>query len=72
MLLSKKKKKRAKLEVENSEGDMLHADVCAAMEEFTEAQQNQERMRGVLQASRESLDIAFMDMEESMSNLETV
>ena len=59
----------ANLEVENSERDMLHADVRVAMEEFNEAQQNQERMRGELQDSRKSLDVAFMDMQESMSKL---
>ena len=35
--------------------------------EFNEAQQNQKRMRGVLQDARESLDIAFMHMQDSMS-----
>ena len=37
-------KASADLEVENSEGDMLHADVRAAMEVLDEAQQNPERM----------------------------
>ena len=31
----------ANLEVKTSEGDLLYADVRAAVEEFTEAQQNQ-------------------------------
>ena len=39
------------------------------MEEFNEVEQNQERMRGELKDSRESLDIAIMDMQESMSKL---
>ena len=39
------------LNVENSEGDILYADVRAAMEEFNEPQQNQERVRGVLHDS---------------------
>ena len=43
-----------KLEVENSERDMLCADVPAASE---------------LKDSRESLAIATMDMQESMSRL---
>ena len=62
-------KASANSEVENSERNMLCADVPAAMEEFNEAQQNQERMRGELKDSRESLDIAIMDMQESMSKL---
>ena len=60
----------ANLEVENSEGDMLYADVRAAMEEFNEAQQNQERMRGDLKDSQESLDSAFAECKEAKRNLE--
>ena len=62
-------KASADLELENSDGDMLHAEVRAAMEEFNEAHRNQQRMRGELKDSRKSLDIAIMDMKESMSNL---
>ena len=47
----------------------LHADVRAAVEEFNEAQQNQERMRGELKVSQESLDIAIMDVQETTSKL---
>ena len=47
-------KASANLEVENSERDRLCADVPAASE---------------LKDSRESLDIATMDMQESMSKL---
>ena len=38
----------ANLEVEISEGDLLFADVRTAVEEFTDAQQHQERMQGEL------------------------
>ena len=57
-------------DVENSEGDILSAHVRAAMEEFNEAQQNQERMRGVLQDSQESLDNAFVECKEACRGLE--
>ena len=36
-----------------------------AMENFDEAQQNHERMRGELKDSRESLDIAIMDCHDA-------
>ena len=60
----------ANLEVENSEADMLHADVRAAMEEFDDAQQNQERMRGELKDSQKGLDSASVVFKESNRNLE--
>ena len=52
---------------EKAGGDVLCADGRAAMEEFIEAQQNQERMRGVLHDSRESVDNAFIEMQSPMS-----
>ena len=58
------------LNVENSEGDSLHADGRAAMEEFNEAQHNQERTRGVLHDSWESLDDAFVEFKEACRGLE--
>ena len=45
----------------------VFAEPQAAMKEFNVAQQNQERVRRMLHDTRESLDIAFMDMQESMS-----
>ena len=57
----------ANLEVEISEGDLLFADVRAAMEGLAEAQQHEERLQGELKSSRESLD---MDMQESMSTVD--
>ena len=60
----------ANLEIETSEGNMLYADVRAAMKQFNEAQQNQKRMRGELKDSRESLDIAIMDVQEPTSKLQ--
>ena len=39
------------LNVENSERDIFYEGARAAMEEFNEAQQNQERMRGVMMIS---------------------
>ena len=39
------------------------------MEEFTEAEQHQHRLQGELKSSRESLDMAQMDMQESMSKV---
>ena len=42
------------------------------MEEFIEAQQNQERMRGVLHDSRESVDNAFIEMQSPCHNSKSV
>ena len=61
---------RANLEVGNPEGDLLHADVRAAMEDFDEAKQNQERMRGELKDFLESLDSAFAEFNEANRNLD--
>ena len=51
----------------NSECDIVFAESQAAMEEFNVAQQNQERVRGMLHDTWQSLDTAFMDMRESLS-----
>ena len=40
------------------------------MEEFNEAQHNQERMRGMLRDSRESLENAFVEFKEACRSLE--
>ena len=55
---------------EQAGSDILHADGRAAMEEFNEDQHNQERTRGVLHDSRESLDNAFMEFKEACRGLE--
>ena len=60
----------ANLEVEVSEGDLLFADVRTAMEGPTEAQQHKERLQGELTSSRESLDVALVDMKESMTKVD--
>ena len=49
-------------------GDLLCADVRAAMEDFNEDQQNQERMQGELKDSHESLDSAFAEFKEANRN----
>ena len=61
----------ANLEVERVLRENLHyADVRAAVEEFNEAQQNQERTQGELKDPRECLDSAFAEFEEANLNLE--
>ena len=50
----------AHLEVEISVEDLFFADVRLA-----EARQHQERLQGELKSTRESLDMALMDMKES-------
>ena len=58
----------ATLETEISEVDLLKADMRTAMEEFTEAQQHQERMQGKLKDFQVCLDNAFASFKEA--NLE--
>ena len=41
----------------------------AGMKELTEAQHHQDRLRGEMGSSRESFDMALMDMQESMSKI---
>ena len=53
------------LSQEDSSCDVVIAESQTAMEEFNAAKQDQERVRGMLHDSRESLDIAFTDMQES-------
>ena len=58
------------LNVENSDGDIPYADGRDALEEFNEAQQNQERIPGVLHDSPESLENAFVEFKEARRGLE--
>ena len=51
-------------------GTLLSADVRAALDELTEAQQNQEPVQGELKDSQECLDIAFAEFKEANRNLE--
>ena len=52
----------------NSECDIALAESRPPMDEFSAAEQDQERVRGMLHNSRESFGSALMDMQESMSN----
>ena len=51
------------MEVEFSEEDLLLADVRAAMRGHAEAQQHQERLQVEQKNSRDSLDTAFMELD---------
>ena len=57
---------RANLEIENSEGDPLYADERVATNEFATAQRPQARLQDELKSSRESLDIAVLDVGEAV------
>ena len=61
----------ANMEVQCSEGDLLFADVRTAMEGLAEAQQYQERLKGEQKSSRESVDLAVLDVEEASSKLKS-
>ena len=62
-------KRRANLEIENSDGDTLYADERMALDEHATARQHQDRSQEELQNSRESLDTAVLDVEEAASKL---
>ena len=57
------------MENEISEGDILFAEAYEAVKEHTAAQQHQARFHDELKSSRESLDIAVLDVEEAASKL---
>ena len=58
------------MEIENSDGDTLCADERMASDELATAQQHQDRLQEELENySRESLDIAVLDVEEAASKL---
>ena len=57
------------MENEISEGDILFAEAYEAVNEHTAAQQYQARFHDELKSSRESLDIAVLDVEEAASKL---
>ena len=52
----------ADLEVEASEGDQLHADMRTALEGLAEVQQEQEHLKEEQKHTRDSLDTAFIEL----------
>ena len=60
------------LTVGNSECDIVFADPLPAMDEFNAAQRVQERARKELCAAQETHAMAFMDLQERMSDCQEV
>ena len=55
----------ANVENEISEDDILFAEACEAIDELAAAQQHQARFHDELKSSRESLDIAVLEVDEA-------